>query len=95
MTQMNQLIVKRLLLATSLSAAAFLASCDQPHQESDYEAVEIQSEEPVAPAAEDSAAPAVAESPIPTDAPPPVDALPPENRTSEQTVQPESDTLFY
>ena len=92
---MNQLIMKRLLLATGLGAAALLASCDEPRQSESYEVVEIQSEEPVAPAAEDSAAPAVAEAPIPTDAPPPVDALPPENRTSEQTVQPESDTLFY
>ena len=92
---MNQLIVKRLLLAASLGAAAFLASCDEPRQDQDYEAVEIQTEEPTAPAAEESAAPAVAEAPIPTDAPPPVDRLPPEQRTSEQTVQPESDTLFY
>lgn len=92
---MNHLIVKRLLLATSLGAAAFLASCDEPRQDQDYEAVEVQTEEPAAVAAEDSAAPAVAETSIPTDAPPPVDALPPEQRTSEQTVQPESDTLFY
>ena len=26
---------------------------------------------------------------------PPVDTLPPEERSSEQTVQPESETLFY
>jgi len=92
--RMNQLIVKRLLLASSLSAAAFLASCDEPRQ---YESVEIQTETPAAPAAEDAAAPAVAETspPAPTEAPAPVDTLPPEQRTSEQTVQPESDTLFY
>lgn len=92
---MNHLIVKRLLLATSLGAAAFLASCDEPRQDHDYEAVEIQTEEPAAPAAEDSAAPVVAEAPAATEAPAPVDTLPPEQRTSEQTVQPESDTLFY
>lgn len=92
---MNRLIVKRLLLAAGLSATAALASCDEPRRESDYEAVEIQTEEPTTPAAEDSAAPAVAETTVPTDAPPPVDTLPPEHRTSEQTVQPESDTLFY
>ena len=46
---------------------------------------------------EDAAAPAVAEAEAPaaTDAPAPVDTLPHEQRTSEQTVQPESDTLFY
>lgn len=91
---MNQLIVKRLLLATSLSAAAFLASCDEP---SHSESIEIQTEVPAAPAAEDAAADAVAEveAPAATAAPAPVDTLPPEQRTSEQTVQPESDTLFY
>lgn len=91
---MNQLIVKRLLLATSLSAAAFLASCDEPRHS---ESIEIQTEVLAAPAAEDTAAPAVAvaEAPAATEAPAPVDTLPPEHRTSEQTVQPESDTLFY
>lgn len=91
---MNQLIVKRLLLATSLSAAAFLASCDEPRPS---ESIEIQTEVPAAPAAEDAAADAVAEAEAPaaTDTPAPVDTLPPEQRTSEQTVQPESDTLFY
>lgn len=91
---MNRLIVKRLLLAAGLAATAALAACSDPSSDNDYEAVEIQTEEPAAPA-EDSAAPAVAETTIPTDAPPPVDTLPPEQRTSEQTVQPESDTLFY
>jgi hypothetical protein len=92
---MNQLIVKRLLLATSLSATAFLASCSDPQSDRDYETVEIQTEEPAAPAAEDSAAPVVAEAPAATAAPAPVDAIPHDERTSEQTVQPESDTLFY
>ena len=92
---MNRLIVKRLLLAAGLAATAALAACSDPSSDNDYEAVEIQTEEPAAPAAEDSAAPAVAETTIPTDVPPPVDTLPPEQRTSEQTVQPESDTLFY
>ncbi len=92
---MNRLIVKRLLLAAGLAATTALAACDEPRSENDYEAVEVQTEEPAAPAAEDAAAPAVAEAPAATEAPPPVDALPPETRTSEQTVQPESDTLFY
>lgn len=90
---MNRLIVNRLLLAAGLAATAALAACDEPRKEEGHEAVEIQTEEPAAPAAEDAAVPAVAETP--TEAPPPVDALPPEKRTSEQTVQPESDTLFY
>ncbi len=91
---MNRLIVKRLLLASSLGAAALLSACDEPRQ---YESVEIETEAPAAPAAEEAAAPTVAEAPAPaaTEAPAPVDTLPPEQRTSEQTVQPESETLFY
>ncbi len=92
---MNRLIVKRLLLAAGLAATAALAACGEPRSEEHYEAVEIQTEEPAAPAAEESAAPAVAEAPVaPADAPP-VEAIPHDERTSEQTVQPESDTLFY
>ena len=92
---MNHLIVKRLLLAAGLSAAAVLASCDEPRSRDDYEAVEIQPEEATAPSAEEAAAPAVAEAPAATEAPAPVDAIPHDERTSGQTVQPESDTLFY
>ena len=91
---MNQLIMKRLLLATGLGAATLLASCDEPHQSESYE---VQIEAPAAPAAEEAAAPVAAEAEAApaTAAPAPVDTLPPEQRTSEQTVQPESDTLFY
>ena len=91
---MNQLIMKRLLLATGLGAASLLASCDEPRQSESYE---VQIETPAAPAAEEAAAPVAAEAEAApaTDAPAPVDTLPPEQRTSEQTVQPESDTLFY
>jgi hypothetical protein len=83
---MNRLIVKRLLLAASLAATAALAACSDPHSEEDYEAVEIQTEEPATPAAEDSAAPAVAEAPVPTEAPPPVDTLPPEKAGKRYAV---------
>ena len=89
---MNRLNLNRLLLIAALGAAAATSACDEPPAEA--ETIELQVQEPVAPAAEDSAAPAVAEAPA-AEAPPPVDALPPEHRTSEQTVQPESDTLFY
>lgn len=92
---MNRLIVKRLLLAAGLAATAALAACSDPRSENDHEAVEIQTEEPAAPAAEDAAAPAVAEAPAAKTDGPPVEAIPHDERTSEQTVQPESDTLFY
>ncbi len=82
------------VLAATALCALTLAGCDdfQSRSQDDYAdtpPVEIQ-----APAAEDSAEPVVApEATDPTltpDAPPP-----PEERTSEQSVQPESETLFY
>lgn len=82
------------------AAAAFgltmgLAACDNFQTPTD-ETVETGAEamEPVAPAAEDAAAPAA--DPAATDAPPAdPTALPPEKRSSEETVKPESETLFY
>lgn len=47
----------------------------------------------VAPAAEDVATPVTDPAALPSA--PPVDTLPPEKRSSEESVQPESDTLFY
>ena len=83
------------LAATALGALA-LVSCDDYSPRSEDADVETMTiEEPVAPSAEDSAAPVVApdvEDSTPT---PPPETLPPEERSSEQTVQPESETLFY
>ena len=89
---MNRLNLNRLLMIAALGAAAAVSACDEPPAEA--ETVEIQVQEPAAPAAEESAAPAVAEAPA-AETHAPVDTLPPEQRTSDQTVQPESDTLFY
>jgi PBP1b-binding outer membrane lipoprotein LpoB len=83
-----------LVLAAALGALT-LASCDDydgDNRAGYQEAAPVE----VAPAAEDSAEPVVApevEDPAPTA--PPVDTLPPEKRTSEESVQPESETLFY
>ena len=82
------------------AAAAFgltmgLAACDNFQTPRD-ETVETASDmaEPAATAAEEAAVPAAA--PSATD-PSPADntALPPEKRSSEETVKPESETLFY
>ena len=85
--------MKRLLAILALSTAFGVAACDDPN---DYEseADEATIEAPMAPAAEDVAAPAAAPSAV--DAPP-VDSttMPPEKRSSEESVQPESETLFY
>lgn len=82
------------LAATALGVLA-LAGCDD-YQARDDDYADAPPIEATAPAAEDSAAPVVAPDVVdPTPTAPPVDTLPPEERTSEETVQPESDTLFY
>lgn len=79
----------------ALAAAALaLASCDQPMQPSGPVTFEEEIVvEPQAPAAEDQAAPAVSEAPH-SDAIP-NESLPPQVQSSEESVQPDSETLFY
>ena len=85
--------MKRLIAILALSTAFGVAACDDPTS-NDQEVAEAPMDEPIAPAAEDVGAP-VAE-PSATGAPP-VDSttLPPEKRSSAESVQPESETLFY
>lgn len=89
--------MKRLMTILAATAAATaLAGCEPPsYQDDTVEVSEVLLEEPVAEAvaAEDSAEPVVA-----TDASaPPVDnsVLPADKRSSEESVQPESETLFF
>lgn len=85
--------MKRLIAILALSTAFGVAACDDPNT-GEPEFADAPMEAPAAPAAEDVVAP-VAE-PSAVDAPP-VDSttLPPEKRSSEESVQPESETLFY
>lgn len=82
------------LTAAALAAASLtLAACDSPPSESAMETQE-------AIAVEETTPPVITEQPIEPAAPSPSDAvpvetLPPEVRTSEETVQPDSETLFY
>lgn len=87
--------MKRLLVLAAAFGALAVAACDDPYAAEDVETYQPPAEEPVAPAAEDTAADAAAAAPAET--PPPVDqsALPADKRTSEESVQPESETLFY
>lgn len=79
------------LTALAVAAAGLgLAACDDGYDAPPPPPPVV--EEPATPAAEDVAAEAAAEAPAPS---PPVDALPPDQRSSEETVQPESETLFY
>ncbi len=80
--------MKRLMLAAAFGVLA-LGACSDPAPEPE-ETYEPPVEAPVAPPVEETPAPT-------TTAPPPTDSttLPPESRTSEETVKPESETLFY
>jgi len=83
------------LTAVALGAAA-LSSCDNyDSRDDDYADAPPPVEAPVAPSAEDAGEPVVApdvRDPTPTPAP---ESLPEDQRTSEQSVRPDSDTLFY
>lgn len=87
--------MKRLMIAVALSAVAALAACEDPRGSDEAtETADTPTEMPVAPSAEDAGVPAAAPSETDT---PPVDpsTIPPEKRTSDETVAPESETLFY
>lgn len=89
---MNRPMLNRILIGAALCATGFLAACEQPYNEPEP----VEAPAPVeADSAEDAAAPVVAETPAAPAPVTPVEALPPDHRSSEQTVQPESDTLFY
>jgi hypothetical protein len=87
--------MKRLILTAVFGATAILAGCDSPASTDAYgETGTAPEEAPVAPVVEDIPVPETA--PAATDTPP-VDSttVPPEKRTSAETVRPESETLFY
>lgn len=85
--------MKRLIALVALTAAFGLAACEGPDS-SEPEYADAPMETPVAPAAEDVGAPVAAPSAV--DAPPADSTtLPSEKRSSEESVQPESETLFY
>ena len=80
--------MKRLMLAAAFGALA-LGACSDPAPEPE-ETLEPPMEAPVAPPIEETP-------PAATTTTPPTDSttIPPESRTSEETVKPESETLFY
>ena len=83
--------MKPVLVALGL-ACAVLSGCDDPgYESSDASSMVVEA----APAAEDAAADAAAVEPeveAPVD---PVPVLPPDEGTSQESVTPESETLFY
>lgn len=85
--------MKRLIALLALTTTLGVAACDDP-QSNEAEYADTPMEEPMAVPAEDAGAPVAAPSAVDT---PPVDSstLPSEKRSSEESVQPESETLFY
>jgi uncharacterized lipoprotein NlpE involved in copper resistance len=85
--------MKRAIALLVLTGALSIAACDNRDASSETED-ETVVDATVAPAAVEVAVPAAA--PSAADAPP-VDstALPPEKRSSAESVKPESETLFY
>jgi hypothetical protein len=86
--------MRKLIALFAMTGALSVAACDDPGGSNDAEYADTPMEAPVAPAAEDVGEPVAAPSAVDT---PPADTsrLPPEKRSSEQSVQPESETLFY
>lgn len=87
--------MKRLIALLALTGAFAVAACDDPRPADDEDLTEVPVETPAAPAAEDAGAQTDAtadQTPAP-----PADSTthPTEKRTSEESVQPESETLFY
>lgn len=87
-----------IVLAVAALGASGLASCDDYQTRSDDRSdMSVAEEEAHAPAAEESAAPVAAPNVVdPTPTPPPAtETLPPAEKSSAQSVQPDSETLFY
>ncbi len=91
----NSMTRSTFVLAAAALGVLALSACDDRPSRSDDEGAPVQvQQEETAPVQEESPAPAPeVRDPAPT--PPPSDTLPPEERSSEQSVQPESETLFY
>jgi hypothetical protein len=87
--------MNRLAALLALTAAFALTGCDEPSQIEDDIMNEVPAEAPMAPAAEDVAAPTDVVTPQPAAPPTDSSTLPADKRSSADSVQPESETLFY
>lgn len=84
--------MKRLFALAAIASAVVLTACDDPRP-AEPEVMDMPIEEPVAPAVEEIQEPVAA--PSATDTPPDNSRSPTETRTSEESVRPDSETLFY
>ena len=86
--------MRRLFACLALTSTLSVAACDAPQVSNEPETADTAMDIPVAPAADDVGVPASAPSAV--DAPPTDSTvLAPEKRSSEESVKPESETLFY
>lgn len=81
--------MKRLILAAALASTALLAGCEDPVP------AEVETAQPPVEAVPVETPPPVAEPEKAETPPADPSALPPDARLSEETVKPESETLFY
>jgi len=84
--------MKRFSALAAIAGAVALTACDDPRP-AEPEVLDAPMEEPVAPAIEEVQAPVAA--PSATDTPPDNTTSPAEKRSSEESVRPDSETLFY
>lgn len=84
--------MKRLFALAAMASAVALTACDDTRP-AEPEVMDMPVEEPVAPAVEEVQAPVAAPSAV--DTPPDNSTSPSEKRTSEESVRPDSETLFY
>jgi len=84
--------MKRLFALAAIAGAVALTACDDPRP-AEPEVMDAPMEEPVAPSIEEVQEPVAA--PSATDTPPDNSRSPADQRTSEESVQPDSPTLFY
>lgn len=82
-------------IALALAGGLILSGCDNSYDSPDSAVMEVEQVEDAAPAAEEEAAPVVAEAPAEAADTAPTETLPPAVQSSEESVQPESETLFY
>ncbi|MEG2314084.1 hypothetical protein [Brevundimonas sp.] len=82
-------------IALALAGGLILSSCDNSYDQHDSAVMEVEQVEDAAPAAEEAATPVVAETPQAAPDTAPTETLPPAVQSSEESVQPESETLFY
>lgn len=84
----------RLIALLTLSTALGVAACDDPRTSNEPEFADAPMEAPIAPSAEEVSAPVVAPDVLDSPAADATTQLP-AKRSSAESVQPESETLFY